>query len=184
MVAITSLLDSKHTDIVNAIIENFEKEFGIKQVQATPYPHITYLIAEAFDLEVLKKYLERFCATGKAFHVYTTGIGVFPGEHPVVYIPVLRTQPLNKFHARLYQDVSKLSMETVAYSKPKLWLPHISLALGDTTPDMMTPMFKYLAHYSFSWEIKIDSLSIFTQSTTEPIFEKQAEFYLSNKILT
>lgn len=184
MIAVASLLDTKHTDIVNTIIGDFEKEFSIKQVQATPFPHITYLITEAYNLEILKKYLERFCQTGKSFHVYTTGIGVFPGEHPVVYIPVLRTPPLNKFHSQLYKDISKLSTETVSYSKPKLWLPHISLALGDTTLEMMTPMFKYLAQYDFNWEIKIEKMSIFKQDASGTGFEKAAEYYLSNTVMS
>jgi 2'-5' RNA ligase len=183
MLAVTSLLDSKHSDLVNHIISDFEKEFGLTQVQATPYPHITYLTTEAINLPLLKHYLDRFSNCSKVFHVYTTGIGVFPGDHPVVYIPVLRTQPLNKFHVQLYHDISKLSIDLGPYSKPRLWMPHISLALGDTTSDMMTPMFRYLAQYRFDWEIALDNLTIFRQSEKGPVFEKEAEYSLSKKIL-
>src|SRR5687768_15772865 len=111
MLAVTSLLDTKHSDLVNQIIFDFEKQFGIRQVQATPFPHLTYVTTEALNLDLLKDYLERSCFGGSSFPVYTTGIGIFPGEHPVLYIPVLRTQPLNKFHARLYKDIGKLSIE-------------------------------------------------------------------------
>jgi 2'-5' RNA ligase len=184
MLAITSLLDPKHSDLVNTIIHDFEKEFGLKQVQATPQPHITYLIAETYNLVLLKNYLKRLSYNQRPVHAYTTGIGVFPGEHPVIYIPVLRTQPLNKLHSHLYLDISKMSMEVVPFSKPKLWLPHISLAVGDTTTDMLTPIFKYLAQYSFDWEIMLDNLSIFRESITGPSFEKESSFFLANKILS
>jgi 2'-5' RNA ligase len=184
MLAITSLLDTKHSDLVNTIIYDFEKEFGLKQVQATPLPHITFLIAETYNITLLKDYLLRLCYSVQPVHAYTTGIGVFPGEHPVIYIPVLRTQPLNKLHSQLYQDISKMSMEVGPFSKPKVWLPHISLAVGDTSPEMMTPIFKYLMHYHFDWEIMLDNLSIFRESKAGGCFEKESSFFLANKILT
>ena len=110
MLAITSLLDAKHADLVSTIIQDFQKEFGLKQVQATPLPHITYLIAQTYNIDLLKDYLLRLCHTARPVHAYTTGIGVFPGEHPVIYIPVLRTQPLNKMHSHLYQDISNAAV--------------------------------------------------------------------------
>jgi len=184
MLAITSLLDSKHTVIVNTIINDFEKEFGLKQVQATPEPHVTYLTTDALDVSLLKNYLERTSNCHRVFHMYTTGIGVFPGEHPVIYIPVLRTQPLNKFQSALYKDISKLSTETGTFSQPKIWLPHISLALGDTTVELLTPIFKYLAQYNFDWEIPIDNLTIYKQSEDKKHFEIESEYAFANSILT
>lgn len=184
MLAITSLLDAKHTALVNTIINDFEKEFGLKQVQATPEPHVTYLTTDAIDINLLKNYLERTSNCHRVFHIYTTGIGVFPGEHPVVYIPVLRTQPLNKFQSTLYKDISKLSTETGTFSQPKIWLPHISLALGDTTLDLLTPMFKYLTQYDFNWEIPIDNLTIFKQTKDKKAFEIESEYVFANPILT
>jgi 2'-5' RNA ligase len=184
MLAVTSLLDTKHSDLVNTIIYDFEKEFGLKQVQATPQPHITYLIAQTYDLNILKNYLRRLCYSARPLHAYTTGIGVFPGEHPVIYIPVLRTQPLNKLHSQLYLDISKMSIEVGPFSKPKVWLPHISLAVGDTSLELLTPIFKYLANYSFDWEIMLDNLSIFKESMTGGSFEKDSSFLLANKILS
>jgi len=182
MLAITSLLDSKHTAIVNTIISDFEKEFGLKQVQATPDPHITYLTTDALDVNLLKSYLEKTSKSHPAFHVYTTGIGVFPGEHPVIYIPVLRTQPLNIFQSTLFKDISKLSTETGTFSKPKIWLPHISLALGDTTLDLLTPMFKYLSQYNFDWDIIIDNLTIYTKNKDTELFEQEEGYSFVNKI--
>jgi 2'-5' RNA ligase len=184
MLAITSLLDAKHADLVNNIIFDFEKEFGLRQVQATPQPHITFLIAETYNVTLLKSYLLRLCYSVQPIHAYTTGIGVFPGEHPVIYIPVLRTQPLNKLHSQLYNDISKMSMEVGPFSKPKVWLPHISLAVGDTTPDMLTPIFKYLAQYSFDWEILLDNLNIFQESIAGGSFEMESSFLLAHKILS
>ncbi|MGV3639677.1 MAG: 2'-5' RNA ligase family protein [Adhaeribacter sp.] len=183
MLAITSLLDAKHADLVSTIIQDFQKEFGLKQVQATPLPHITYLIAQTYNIDLLKDYLLRLCHTARPVHAYTTGIGVFPGEHPVIYIPVLRTQPLNKMHSHLYQDISKMSMEVGSFTKPKLWLPHISLAVGDTSTEMMTPIFRYLARFNFDWEILLDNLTIFQESKQGDTFELESSFLLANKVL-
>jgi 2'-5' RNA ligase len=184
MLAITSLLDTKHCDLVNTIIQDFEKEFGLKQVQATPMPHITFLVAQTYNLPLVKSYLRRLCSSLRPLHGYTTGIGVFPGKKPVIYIPVLRTQPLNKLHSQLYQDISKMSLEIGPYTKPKLWLPHISLAVGDTSLELMTPIFQYLSQYSFDWDIVLDNLSLFKESITGPSFEMETSYVLANKILS
>ncbi|WP_242918573.1 2'-5' RNA ligase family protein [Pontibacter liquoris] len=174
MIAITSLLDEDHSERVLELTGHLEKKFGLTGVKMTPYAHLTLLTAEVPDMEELKHYLDQVSLETPSITVRTTGLGVFPGQSPVVYIPVLRTPPINQLHARLHREISEMSSEMGLYYNPNLWLPHISLALGDTTPEMLGPVLSFLCQFNFNWEIKIENLTIL-QKCGE-YFLKEEEF--------
>lgn len=171
MIAITSLLDTVTSERVSDLTSNLESKFGLNGVKITPYPHLTALTAEIPDMEELKEYLELTCLETRKITVRTTGIGVFPGLNPVIFIPVLRTPPLNDLHGRLHRDIAEMSTEMGVYYNPNLWLPHITLALGDTTPEVLGPVLSYLCNYNFNWEITLDNLTI---------MQKCGDFYLKD----
>lgn len=182
MIAVTSLLDQSHSDRVTDLTELLEKKFGLTGVKMTPYPHLTLLTAEIPDMEELREYLEQTCRETESFTIRTTGLGVFPGETPVIYIPVLRTPPLNQLHARLHGAISEMSSEMGIYYNPSMWLPHISLALGDTTRETLGPVLSFLCSYNFNWEITIDNLTILQKSGD--YFLKDEEYHFGRKELT
>ncbi|MCJ8163719.1 2'-5' RNA ligase family protein [Pontibacter sp. E15-1] len=169
MIAIASLLDKTATERVSDLTDQLEKKFGISGVKITPYPHLTALTAEVPDMEEFKEYLESTCLETRKLTVRTTGLGVFPGPNPVIFIPVLRTPPLNNLHERLHRDISEMSTEMGVYYNPKLWLPHITLALGDTTQELLGPVLNFLGTFNFNWEITLDNLTI---------MQKCGEYYL------
>ncbi|GAB3196547.1 2'-5' RNA ligase [Pontibacter aydingkolensis] len=181
MIAIASLLDKKTSERVNELTEYLEKKFGLNGVKITPYPHLTLLTAEVVDMEELKQYLDMASYETEQFTVRTTGLGIFPGEKPVVYIPVLRTPPLNRLHERLHKDISEMSTEMGVYYNKNMWLPHITLALGDTSPEVLGPLLSYLCQYNFDWEITIDNL-IILQRCGE-YFLKEDEFRFGRREL-
>lgn len=172
MIAIASLLDKKTSERVSELTEHLENKFGLNGVKITPYPHLTLLTAEVPDNEELKQYLEQTCMELESFKVRTTGLGVFPGKNPVIYIPVLRTPGLNQVHGRLHRDISEMSTEMGVYYNQNLWLPHITLALGDTTPEVLGPVLAFLCNFNFNWEITLDNLTI---------LQKCGEFFLKDE---
>lgn len=181
MIAITSLLDSKHSQYVTAITAQLEQQFGLKGVMAAPYPHLTLLTAEIPDMEELKEYLEAVCLETPKISLRSTGLGIFPGQAPVVYVPVLRTNVLNQLHTRLHRDVSEMSSEMGVYYNPNMWLPHISLALGDTTPELLGPILVFLSKYNFTWDMVLDNITIMRKSGD--FYLKEEEFWFRKREL-
>jgi len=176
MVAIVSLLDAVHSGKVQQIILELEREFGLKGVQATPYPHLTWLTANDGSLEDLKAALGRAAGICCRVTAQAMGLGIFPGAAPVLYIPILRTKAINHFHGQLYEAVSAISSEIGTFYQAKLWMPHLSLALGDTTPELVTQALLYLNHHTFTWEISLDNLTLLTKNGDQ--FLKDSEFPL------
>ncbi|HEX8350345.1 MAG TPA: 2'-5' RNA ligase family protein [Hymenobacter sp.] len=177
MLAITSLLSPPHTRRINEIIKRLETDFGLDDVQATLDPHLTYQLAGVRKLEALKDVLRNIAATTAPFPAHTTGLGVFPGPNPVIYIPVLRSDALNHLHRRILEATAPLCVRTDKFSSPDCWLPHISLALHDTTPDLLGPVLQYLNQETYNLKITINNITILRQEGEK--FVKEEHFALS-----
>ena len=57
----------------------------------------------------------------------------------------------------------RLCLRTDKFSAPDLWMPHISLALHDTTPVLMSEVLRYLNAQTFNLKFEIDNLVILEQ---------------------
>ena len=176
MLALTSLLASPASDHINELIHSLETKFGLMDVQATPEPHLTYQLVEPVDMEELKGSLARVAAETKPFVAHTTGLGMFPGERPVIYIPVLRSDYLNELHHRVLAVAGPLCSRTDKFSAPDLWLPHVSLALHDTTPELLGPVLQFLNNQTFNLELDITNLAILRPEGDMFVREQVFEF--------
>ncbi|WP_183906867.1 2'-5' RNA ligase family protein [Rufibacter immobilis] len=176
MVAIVSLLDAESTDRMNSLIHRLEREFGLKEVQTTPYPHLTWLTVNDGSLQNLKQTLGHAAGICCKFRINTTGLGVFPGPKPVLYIPVIRTQGVNRFHGQLHEAVASFCQEIGKHYHPSIWMPHLSLALGDTSPEVVSQALLYLNQENFDWHIELDNLALLTKRQDK--FLKDGEFPL------
>ena len=165
MLAITSLLNPRTARRIRGIIKDLEVKFGLDDVQATPAPHLTYLLANVAPRKVgdLKAALRQVAATTPPFPAYTTGLGVFPGENPVIYVPVLRSIDLNLLHQRVLDVSTPVCRGTYRYNAPARWLPHLSLALHDTTPDLLGPVLRHLNQETYNLRLNINNLAILEQ---------------------
>lgn len=181
MLAITSLLSPPHVLRINAVIKKLEEKFGLDDVQATLDPHLTYQLAGVRKLSSLKTALANVAAATEPFPAFTTGLGVFPGERPVIYIPVLRSDALNALHRRILAATAPLCLRTDKFSGPDCWLPHISLALHDTTPDLLGPVLGYLNQEAYNLRIIIDNLAILRQEGD--LFVQEEVFRMQEKVL-
>ena len=176
MLAVASLLDQENSDKVNKIVFDLETIFGLKGVQLTPYPHLTWLTTDVSKMSVLKDYLRAISENSKPITVRTMGIGIFPGEKPVIYIPILRTRDVNRFHARLYQEIGEFSDEVGHFYNPDLWMPHLTLALGATSSWSLAPVLHYLNQFRFDWNINLDNLCIIKKSGDKFLKEEVYNF--------
>jgi len=180
MLAITSLLSAPHTQRINKIIKSLEEKFGLDDVQATLDPHLTYQLAGVKKLESLKEVLADVAARTEPFPAFTTGLGVFPGERPVIYIPVLRSDALNALHHRIIEATAPLCLRTDKFSTPDCWLPHISLALHDTTPDLLGPVLNFLNEETYNLKLEVNNIAILRQQGD--LFVQEEAFPLGAKM--
>ena len=159
MHGLVSLLPEPFYQRVESAWKTLEDEVGLHGIRVTPYPHFSWQIAEDYDLEQLHSSLEQIAAKTKPFRVYTTGLGLFTGPRPVIFIAVVKTPELMRFHSRVWESALDTSKAASLYYSPEQWMPHISLAYEDVTPENIGVAMKKLAFQPYTWEMQVDNFA-------------------------
>jgi 2'-5' RNA ligase len=164
MNGIASLLDTPATERVKRLWQELEVRCGLTGVKITPFPHFSWQVAEGYDIPALETVLQEIVRETKPFRVRTTGLGLFTGDSPIIYIPLVKDRELLEFHARLWDATRSSVISAHPYYSPEAWVPHITLAYGDVNADNLGCAMHFLAAQSFDWEIQVDNLVFIAQS--------------------
>lgn len=160
MHGVVSLLDAQHYQAVEALWAELAATCGLRGVYVTPFPHFSYHVAADYDLPALEAVLRDFARVQTPFRVTATGLGIFTGAAPVIYIPVVRDPTLTAFHQALWPRLEAVARGGSAYYAPAAWMPHITLGFGDITPAHLPDVLRLLGVRSFNWDIAIDNLAL------------------------
>jgi 2'-5' RNA ligase len=167
MDGIVSLLDPQHHSLVETIWRELDEECGLNGIAITPIPHFSWHVAADYDPARLKDVLAGIAAQIAPFSVRTSGLGIFSGHNPVIYIPVVKDQALQDLHRRILDAVLPIALIPHPYYTPQAWMPHITLAYGDVLPDRLICAIEKLGARRFDWEIEIDCLAHISQAEGE-----------------
>jgi 2'-5' RNA ligase len=166
MEGIVSLLDDEHYHLTETLWSELEGEFGLRGIYITRFPHFSYHVAQEYDRERLGPILQRVAQHTQEFRTQASGLGIFAGRPPVLYIPILRTQELSQFHSTVWQRTAHTASGTIDYYRPENWLPHITLAFGDIHKDNLPDVIRLLSERPLQWHITINNLS-FIEDTAQ-----------------
>jgi len=167
MHGIVSLLDNDHNQLIEEIWAELEREFSVHGVYITPYPHFSYHVAQAYDIDKIELVLQRITSNITTFNVKTSGLGVFTGTSPVLYIPVVRSLELTQLHEELWQEISPVSSGVQEYYNPDQWMPHITIGFGDISKDNLSQIIPFLAERDFNWEITVNNIALIYDTGTK-----------------
>ena len=179
MHGIVSLLDNDHNQLVEEIWAELEREFSVHGVYITPYPHFSYHVAQAYDIDKIEPVLQRITSNITTFNVKTSGLGVFTGTSPVLYIPVVRSLELTQLHQEIWQQISPVSSGVQEYYNPDQWMPHITIGFGDISKDKLLQMIPLLAERDFNWEITVNNIALIYDTGTKQ--EMKSRFDITNE---
>ncbi|HEX7021374.1 MAG TPA: 2'-5' RNA ligase family protein [Trueperaceae bacterium] len=158
--AVVSLLDEEHDAKVRALWAELEREFGLQGIYGAPYPHISYHGAREYPDAQVKSLLEKLAPKVSPFCIRTAGLGIFTGERPVLYVPVNRNRQLATYFEMLFPSLTALARNENRHYRAERWMPHITLAYGDLTHDVLPDVIRYLSERTYSWEIRIDNSAL------------------------
>jgi 2'-5' RNA ligase len=180
MDGIVSLLDETYYKAVESIWAELDAVFGLRGIYFTPFPHFTYHVAEHYEINQIGPILERFAAGQTSFTVRTAGLGIFTSEHPTIYIPIVRTPELTRFHHTLWQVIGDAGLGVINYYRPHTWMPHITLAYGDTDNQKLPDIIRYLSSRDFYWEVTVHTVSLVYSTGTEHGLRSRLDYPLSS----
>jgi len=158
--AIVSLLDEEHNLRVQHLWDELEERFEVEGVFRTPVPHFSYQVAEDYDIDRVKRVLGEAVRDQPPFSISTSGLGIFTGSHPTLYVPVIRTAALSAFHERIYPALAQSATNLRPYYTPLYWAPHITLAMANIAPQTIAEILQYFSRRDFTWEIVVDNVAL------------------------
>ena len=167
MHGMVSLLDSKHNRLVEELWAELKRDFSVQGVYITPYPHFSYHVAEDYDLDKIEPILDRITSNITTFKVRTSGLGIFTGTSPVLYIPVARSLELTQLHQELWEQISTASTGGQKYYNPDQWMPHITIGFGDISKNNLSQIIPSLAEHDFNWEITVNNIALIYDTGTK-----------------
>jgi len=163
MNGIASLLDKPATSRVENLWQELEVHCGLVGVKSTPFPHLTWQVTEGYGLPRLEAALHALADQVCRFTIHASGIGLFVGENPIVYISIIKDEPLLLFHSLLWERLNGIAFHPVLYYSPGQWVPHITMAYNDVTSTNLDCVMQFLAFQSLDLKIEIDNLILVIQ---------------------
>jgi len=160
MHAIVSLLDDIYSKQVEQLWAELEQRFGLKGVYALPFPRFSYQFAQNYALAQLEPVLRDFARKQIEFKLNTSGLGIFTGTLPTIFLPIIRSPALSQLHAALWPAISKVAEAVDPYYQPESWLPHITLAQSDVSSQHLPEIIGWLNTQMLYWEIKVNNLAL------------------------
>ena len=176
MNAIVSILDKHHYQIVEDIWAKLEREFAVRGVYIIPYPHFSYQVAQRYNVEQLERTLQHFASNSQSFQVKTTGLGLFTGPYPIVYVPVVRNLELTQFHQELCSETSKSAFGIQDSYHSEQWIPHITIGTGDINKFNLPTIIRSLSKRNFNWEITINNIAFIHDTGTKQELRSRFDF--------
>jgi 2'-5' RNA ligase len=167
MHAVSSLLDATSNRKLEALWNELEMRFGLKGIRITPIPHFSWQIASHYDWEKSQLLLDELAKDILPFTLRVAGLGIFTGNNPVLYLPLVKDRLVLEIHELLWQTFDGLNQEVSTHYHPDAWIPHITLAHSDVTSEKIAEVIKALAFQVFDWECQIDNLALIKQSAGE-----------------
>lgn len=130
-----------------------------------PYPHFSWHLAGEYDYALVCKALDELTASHKQIQVRTSGLGVFTGANPVLFIPIVKTERILDIHAEIWNQMAKIARNenitlNLSNYDPDNWIPHITLAFRDTNTLSIGDMVESLILKDLHWQFDVDNLAI------------------------
>jgi len=163
MYAIVSLLDAPHYTEMEDLWRELESECGLAGISFTPLPHFSWHLAAEYDFNALENALEKIAIESAPFTIRATGLGLFTGPSPVLFIPLVKNQKLASFHQCVWENVYPLAVSASSHYAPEVWVPHITVGYGDVSPIKLGCAMEKLAFRFFDWEIQVDHIALVYQ---------------------
>lgn len=163
MITIATLLEMKANKETETTWNWLEAECGLMGVKLTPTPHFSWQVAENYDFPEIESRLQKRCSEIDPFIVKGVGLGIFTSKEPVIYSLLVKNQQLLKFHLDLWNELLPFTVEMNPLYSPPQWIPHVTLAYKDITPEKLACGIKSLAFREIEMEISVTNLAILYQ---------------------
>jgi 2'-5' RNA ligase len=176
MFAIATILDPTADQQTKFLWDWLELNCGLSGIRVTPLPHFTWLSAPEYDFSRMEDYLRAYARRATPFKVKGSGLGLFSGEEPVLYIPLAKNDSIIGIHRNLWKEVEKDKDLLNQNYSPEIWIPHITLANNDVNKESLSCSIPELALRQIELDVMVDNLSIIYKLDDQVGIKSRFEF--------
>ncbi|HOE69658.1 MAG TPA: 2'-5' RNA ligase family protein [Brevefilum sp.] len=164
MYAIISELDQESSVVVKDLWGRLREACGLMAIYELPTPHFTWFVAENLDVPAIEDILAELSASTCLLTSYVFGFGIFSGERPVFYLPLVKSQAMIDLHNEIWRRSIEHSEQPNPYLSPSFWMPHITLAINDITRESLACALESVAFDAVEMEVSGSNLIVVSQS--------------------
>jgi len=158
--AIISKLDKQSAPIISELWQTLCRACGLSAIYNIPTPHFSWFVSEDISLDEMAAFMAQLVKKVAKFSTHTFGLGVFTGEKPVLYSPIVKSAEMFTLHEEIWEQAVPMSDCPNDYYSPKMWLPHVTLALDDLNQENLICAVNQLAFQPLAIDINVVNLVI------------------------
>jgi 2'-5' RNA ligase len=163
MLAIASLLSLEKNSESKALWDLIEDQCGEFGYTKTRIPHFSWQVAADYALDPIIPVFSALVSTWQEFTINTAGLGLFTGNFPVLYLPIIKSQNLLEKHLELWDLCSSFGTEVSPMYAPDNWLPHITLVHQGFSLDSATCIIRDLYMQNINLQFHVKKIEIIFQ---------------------
>lgn len=167
MHAIISEIDPESSKKVSQIWRKLFETCELEAIYNFPTPHFTWLIAQELKIDAVNYQIAVLADQCPRVETYTSGFGIFSGENPVLYFPLVKSLEMIHFHQKIWEHIQPYSTGQNRYYSPAKWLPHITLALKDLNSSNLACAVDALIGEPHEFFVSMTSLAIVESEENE-----------------
>lgn len=165
MYAIISELDADSSAYVRNLWYRFREACGLKGIYDLPTPHLTWFTAEDLDIPASASIIANLAVSTRKMITYVYGVGIFSGVRPVIYLPMVKSKGMIDLHHQIWDQVQGFADLPNWYYTPPHWLPHITLAVNDLSPENLVCALELVSFETIEMTVTVNNLLIVAQET-------------------
>jgi 2'-5' RNA ligase len=159
---VVTLIEGRAGEQVHALWERLRSELGPQAIAEMTTPHMTYHVADSYDLARVRSLFERIAEERRTFEVGTPGIGLISRiGGGVTFLNVSRTPELDELHGHLWDPCCTAS-EGQVYDRYRAatWMPHVTLSYAPEVQDAAGLLVEAMRAEALPRSVPIDNLAI------------------------
>ena len=166
-IAIASLLNLDQTPESKKVWDLMEERCTNLGMNSIPIPHLSWQVAEDYATEALVSAISNLVRDWKQFPVKTTGLGLFSGESPVLYLPIIKTKDLLNKHEQLWELCSGYAKDISFHYSPDNWVPHVTIIHQNFSLENASCVISDLYDQDLNMEFQVQKIEVIYQNENE-----------------
>ena len=178
IVGVLSILEGALPKEAERLWQVFDRQYGSIVVRSFDYPHLTFQGGQCDDVVSLRHDLSCLCRKLTPFTVVVDGWDCFRPAN-VVFLDVVPTDQLLRVHQAISELLRRHSGQLLPRYLPARWHPHITVAMGDLSDEMLARALSDLSEYHPKYQQEFSTLSLVQRVHEAQHVDLVASFELS-----